>query len=189
MGQGISCCKWLSLGLMAILLVACASSKLKAPGPDVESILVIPFQAFNSTPVPYGFSYEYQLTAAEDPGQTYQFDLYLPGNETFMLIDSLPPGTYYLQQVAMRRAGDGSRTGEDRAYPRNDLIVLQAGKITIFGYALFVSQSPSGTHGGQIFWKSNFRLEHTNSAHRDRILKKLGTMKHFGQWKVLESHG
>ena len=184
MDRVISCFRLLIFGVMSLLLASCASNSLKPPGPEVQTILVLPFNATNSSSVPFGHYYEYQISAADSPETTVSIDLYLPGNGDYLLVDTLSPGTYYLRDLINRRVGDGDRYNVNRSYTRNDAIVLEQGTITFFDYTLYVSQRPSGTHGGKIYWSGNYQLNPTSSAHRERILKQLRDLRYFEEWEV-----
>ena len=84
--------KLILIGFVLIFFASC-SNKLPIPeSNNVESILIIPQKATNSTKNPLGFKYTFTLMKKDGGEKIIEF--YPRVNKKFFIFDSLVPGKY-----------------------------------------------------------------------------------------------
>lgn len=175
--------KIIILASLLVLLSSCTALNIKPPGPDVQSILILPFTAKNTSTSPYGYYYRYEIIKEGDKNTVYQANFKLPKAYDFLVIDTLTPGTYFVSQITAHPIGTGRRDYDDTPDARFDEVKLLAGKISIFHNSINITQKPYGAIGGS--WVSNYQLATVDREQRASILKKLEKLENFDKWEVL----
>jgi len=169
--------------LMLFLVSACASVKIDSPGPEVQSILILPYYKLDTTGWGPGYIYHYYIVNLGDDSITYEAKFDQSGKEGYLLVDSLPPGNYRVDKVTVNPVGVGTRNYDRSEYRRNEKFKLVAGKITIFQKSIHVFHTKDPLDPGRS-WTS-FRIVPTFSNRRNNILGKLEKQENFDKWEVL----
>jgi hypothetical protein len=173
------------LTLLLVLMSSCAALNIKPPGPDAQTILILPFTAKNTSGSPYGYYYRYEIIKKGDVESKYEANFTLPKANDFLVIDTLTPGTYFVSQITTHQVGTGRRDYDDTPDARYDEIKLVAGKITIFQNSINIIQKPYGTGGS---WVSNYQISLIDREQRAEILGKLEKLENIDKWTVLDMH-
>ena len=170
---------------LMLLLASCASINIKPPGPDAQSILILPFTAKNTSGSPYGYYYRYKIIKDGNKNDVYEANFTLPRANDFLVIDTLTSGTYVVSQITTHQVGTGRRDYDAAPDARFDEIKLVAGKISIFHNSLDITQKPYGVHRR---WVSNYQIAPLHWEQRTEILKKLEKLENFHKWEVLQTN-
>ncbi len=171
--------------LIPLFLVAsCAVLQISPPGPSVQTILVLPVKATNTSIIAtYPFYYSYEIVNAADKSVTYEVIFKLPNKNGILLVDSLPPGDYIVKKVITLPIHTGTDPIKNKFESRYDIFKLESGKITILQYSLNVSVENDPTFYDR-YWSSN-KMSLVEWRQKDQIIKKLKELENFDKWKVL----
>tara|TARA_B110000261_G_scaffold158654_1_gene195278 strand:+ start:175 stop:1086 length:912 start_codon:yes stop_codon:yes gene_type:complete len=165
---------------VVVIITSCALLPLPPIGPEVQTILILPSTAKNTSGSNYGYYYQYKIVNIDDVSSFYKIDIHPPvGN--YLTVDHIPPGDYRLSSVSFIAKGTGTRTVNNRTAAAHGKIRLEAGKITIFDTSINITQKKKGFDG---WWTSNYSLEGINSGHLSAILYKLEHERNFDQWQL-----
>ena len=178
--------------VLLFLVTSCAGLNITPPGPDKQTLLVLPAKFSNSTHNNrYGFYYFYEIVSGPDEIVTintsitpYEAKFKLPIKGNMLIVDSLPPGNYIVINLVIQHFGSGTSTTYRRAQSRNDKFKLEYGKISIFSKSLNISLSY--VDPGRIE-NITYRNEMTSvsQAQRGEILADLKKLPNFDKWEVL----
>jgi hypothetical protein len=176
--------KILIISFLLSFTASCATTKMIPPKSDTASILVLPLQVENtSNSSNYAFAYGYQITNVDDESLQYETVFKLPNKEGYLIVDSIPPGFYFVSKIKFIPVGTGAKTyGEGTA--RYDTFELIAGKITIFPISLDVAITRDPTDTSRTHYRMLPSL--LKQPQRNEILGKLQALENFDQWEVLE---
>jgi len=169
--------------LLLFLVSSCASVKLNPPGPEAQSILILPYSKLNTTGRSVGYIYHYHIVNLGDDSIIYEAKFNQPGKEVYLVVDSLPPGNYRVDKVTVNPVGSGIRDFDRSEYRQNEKFKLVPGKITIFQKSIYISHTKDPTDPGRSF--SGFRIGPVFPDRRSNILEKLGKQENFDKWEVL----
>ena len=178
-----------SLALIAAILfsVSCSTIRLSPPGPENQTLLVLPVQV-RSTAVysDHGFYHVYRIVNAADSSEQHQVILKFPLPDDMEVVDTLPPGDYILRSYTSLPMGSGDITGGYRTHPRNDRFTLEFGKITLFDQSFNVrmwNQDPGRM--GYIYF--DFEMAPVTAEQRQELLRTLASKSNFDSWKIYRS--
>ncbi|NNE62715.1 MAG: hypothetical protein HKN34_01405, partial [Gammaproteobacteria bacterium] len=169
---------------MSLFFVSsCSSLYINPPGPEFQTILVLPLTAENTSGSPYGNFYQYEIVKEGEKKAAYKASFKLPNDNGFIIVDALSPGTYVVNKISSHPVAtrSGCYTALDQA--RYDLIKLEHGKLSIFRNSIDVTQKPYG-RGSCV---SNYRISSVDSGHRSSILDKLRMLGNFDMWGVSDT--
>ena len=170
--------------IVLCLLSACGTLKIEPPGPDRQTILVLPVQVTNkSEHSKHGFYYIYDIVD-EDSGDSVEEAIFkLPLKGDMLIVDTLPPGRYRVDRFIFKTVGSGDFTYGNNIQSRNDRFTLEAGKITVFSKSLNVllyNKIPG--RGSQTSY--NFSMESVGVAQRRQIDETLQSLPNFELWEM-----
>ncbi len=125
---------------LSFLVSSCAELKIDPPGPDKQTLLVLPVLVTNQAERAgqHGFYYIYEIVNEEDPAITYKAVIKTPVKGDMVIIDTLPPGNYRVDKFMFKTVGSGDFTYGQNVFPRNDKFKLERERITIFSISLNV---------------------------------------------------
>jgi len=169
--------------LLLFLVSSCASIKIDPPGPEVQTILILPYTKINTTGRSAGYIYHYHIVNLGDDSITYEAKFNQSGKEGYLVVNSLPPGNYRVDKVTVNPVGSGGRSYDRSEYPRNEEFKLVTGKITIFQKSIHVSQVKDPTDPGRFF--GGFRIDPATPDRRNNILEKLEKQENYDAWRIL----
>ena len=169
---------------LAVLVSSCAELKIDPPGPNKQTILVLPVQVTNEAERAgrHGFYYIYEIVNEDDPAITYEAIIKTPIKGDMLIIDTLPPGNYRVDKFIYKTVGAGNFTYGQNVFPRNDRFKLEKGWITIFSKSLNVrifNKTPG--RGGENTY--SFDIYPVTLEQEDAILVTLKTLSNFEAWK------
>ena len=168
---------------LLLAVTSCAVLHISPPGPFVKSILVLPVKATNTSISPiYGYYYGYEITSAADKSVTYEAIFKLPNHNGMLLIDSIPPGDYFVSKAFVIPVSAGTLAVKSRVASRRDKFKLESGKITILQIALGVSVVDDPNFYGTIISSRN--IFPVYQSQKDEILATLGNLENFDKWEV-----
>ena len=173
----------LILTTLLFLATSCAVVKISPPGPEVQTLLILPIKATNySSHKGYGFNFRYDINNAEDNKIVHKALFRLPNREGFLIVNSLPPGSYYVSSLVVVPVTPGATAYNNRA-ARHDNFGLESGKITIFQNLLNIAVENDPVDPGHFPYYIN--ISHLTSYQEELILKTLSQQQDFETWKVL----
>ena len=174
---------YLVFPILFLLVTSCAGLKINPPGPDVQSILVLPFTATNTSGFRYGFYYQYEIVKEGDASTTYEASFMLPKSGDILIIDILSPGNYFVTGVTVHPISSGTKTYSNTADPRMDRFKLVSGKITIFQNSINISQvKPRFEFHSTV---SSYQIGSVSPDRKAKILETLKDLENFDKWEVL----
>lgn len=171
--------------LTAVLLLAsCSSTKVRAPGPSTQAILVIPVELdAKVVSIRHSFYYVYEIAKVGDPSFSHNVDIKFPLPDRIVIVDGLPPGDYYVSRFTYLPIGGGDIVYGENTLARNDRFSLEPGKITVFSKSLKVilrNRNP-GRVGTIVY---NFDILPTSRAQTEAILTTLAGHSNFELWEL-----
>ena len=168
---------------LMVLLSSCVGLNIKSPSSDKQSILILPFKVINtSRSSRYGFNYGYEIVNVDDESIKYEAIFKLSNKEGFLIIDSIPPGYYFVNKISIIPVGTGTRTYNNNKTSRYDTFELVSGAITIFQISLNISVEDHSTQIGSKRYRNN--ISPVYQSQKDQIIEKLKTLENFNKWKV-----
>lgn len=170
--------------LLVSLVAACAGPQINAPGPGVQALLVIPveLEARVVRPV-FGFYYVYEINRSEDESFKHEIEIRFPVAEDLLIVDTLPPGDYFVRRLYVRPLGSGDKKIARSSIHRYDPFTLKAGKITIFSKTLKLSmrnQDP-GRFGTVL---SRIDMIPLSSSRKNEVLATLNGLPNIETWEI-----
>ena len=176
--------------MLMIFITSCQTLKLDPPGPDKQAVVVFPVTVTNNTERTsrHGFYYIYNVVNEIDEDITYKAVFKLPIKGDMLIVDSLPPGNYVVNQFMFKTVGTGDFTYGDNVFPRDDRFRLVAGKITIFSESLDVllyNRIPG--RGSSTTY--SFNMNSVSRKQRDEVLATLEKLPNYSAWDVLGEKG
>ena len=179
--------KQVSRILISVVLLfvvnSCAVLKLPPPGNDIKTILVLPFKVTDTTIVVemrgYHYNYGYEIVGVDDENIKYEVVFVLSNKEEILIVDSIPPGNYFVNKLNLLTRSALSRT-PNQSSTRYDQFELVSGKITIFPLSLNILVEEQS---GGILYSSKTSL--VEWRQKDQIIKKLKELENFDKWEVL----
>ena len=169
------------IGFVLIFFTSC-SNKLPVPGSkNVESILIIPQKATNSTKNPLGFKYTFTLMKKDGGEKIIEF--YPRVNKKFFIFDSLVPGKYKFLNRSDCLAVKGKTKNNCRQRKTKPIkFTLSKNTITILKSSFNIRQS----------WKNNMnsisaKFFPVKKKHIKEIIIELKELENFDKWTVIES--
>ena len=173
----------LILTTLLLLVTSCVVVKISPPGPEVQTLLVLPIKAKNySSHKGYGFNFRYDINSAKDNKIVHKALFRLPNREGFLIVNSLPPGNYYVSSLVVIPVTPGATAYNNRA-ARHDNFVLESGKITIFQNLLNISVENNPVDPGNFPYYVN--ISHLTSYQEEQVLETLSQQQYFETWKIL----
>lgn len=169
---------------LMVLLSSCVGLNIKPPDSDNPSILVLPFKVVNTSGSNrYGFNYGYEIVNVDDESIKYEAIFELSNKEEILIIDSIPPGYYFVNKISIIPVGTGTKTYNDNNASRYDTFELVSGAITIFQISLDISVVNHSTQIGSTQYHSD--ISSVNPSQKDQIIEKLKALENFDKWKIL----
>lgn len=169
---------------MLAFLSSCSSVYIKPPGPEAQTILILPFTTRNTSGSPYGYYYRYEIVKDGDNDIRHEASFKLPNASKFLVIDTLSPGTYIVKKITRHPVESIASDYDVISDTRHDLIKLDYGKITIFRNSINITQKPFKDG----LWVNNYRISSVGVKQRTEILEKLKKLENFSQWEVSNTH-
>lgn len=175
----------LAVSIMLCILSSCASLKIEPPGPDRQTLLVLPVQVTNDTLYSkHGFYYIYEIVDQDSGDSVHEAIFKLPLDGDMLIVDSLPPGEYRVDKFIFKPVGSGNFTYGNNVQSRYDKFVLEDGRITIFSQSLNVHlRNEIPGRGMETIY--NFGMEPVLFGQKQKILATLESLPNFEQWEVL----
>jgi hypothetical protein len=178
-----------ALLLMFFLLVsACSSLHIDPPGPDRQTLLVLPARVSNPTGAEHGYSYSYEIRRVDNSVPPYEVSFELPLQGDMLILDYLPPGDYYVSKLVSNPVNIGNLSVGYYAEDRSDGFRLKAGGITIFSKSLDVRIAEpvdNGAAGGKINYAR--RMVSVTPSHKSELLETLAKFKNFDEWNYTDN--
>ena len=181
---------YLIFPMLLLLVTSCASLKLDPPSPDKQAILVLPVKvADTSTATSHAFYYIYEIVRDIDEVVTdtsinpYKAIFKLPIKGDMLIVDSLPPGNYFVNKFEIKSVQRSGFTLGNNVQPRNDKFKLESGKITVFSKSLNVSMKNMGSAG--IVIKYDHSMMTVTDTQKEEVLTTLKKLPNFETWDVL----
>jgi hypothetical protein len=173
-----------SILLLSILLSSCASTRLPAPGADVDTLLVLPIRAKNSSSSSrFGFYSIYEVKSSSNDEAVIRVDMKPQNTLGFELVDSLKPGKYYVGSLVGRPIGSGQRTTSPATRYKH-YFTLEKGKITFFSNTLNLTQFNNEKKNTSYTYR-HVMVPLTDS-YKAEILQTLNQQPEFKLWEVQE---
>lgn len=174
----------LFVSALLVLASSCARLEIGPPAPDRQTILVLPVQVTNKTQYSkHGFYYIYEIAELESDDIVEKAVFKLPLDGDMLIIDTLPPGSYYVDKFIFKPLGSGDFTYGNNVESRRDRFDLEAGKITIFSQSLNVLlYNRTAGRGAETTY--NFKMARVSKSQLREILVTLGELPHFDAWEV-----
>lgn len=175
--------------IIAALFLAssCATLRIDPPGDGRQTLLVLPVRLTNNTirNSQHGYYYVYDIVNVDDRAITHRAVIKLPRKGDMLIVDSLPPGNYRVEQFSFNPVGAGDFTYGQNVFPRNYSFTLQAGKVTILSRSLdILMYNKIPGRGGDI--SSSFDLVTVTAEHRQEILATLESLPNFEAWQLFD---
>ena len=175
----------LSASALVFLLSACGTLKIEPPGPDRQTILVLPVQVTNkSEHSRHGFYYIYDIVDAANGDTVHEAIFKLPLAGDMLIVDRLPPGRYRVDRFIFKTVGSGDFTYGNNVQSRNDRFRLESGKVTVFSQSLNVllyNKIPGrGSHTTY-----DFKMQPVTAVQRRQIEETLRDLPNFDRWEML----
>ena len=171
-----------TLTSLLILLTSCAGLNISPPGPDNQTLLVLPVTTKNtSTALFYGYSYKYEIVNATTNQVVQEPVFELPNRDGFLIVKSLPPGDYYVSKLITIPVGDLQQLYEKAYRPRHDRFVLEPGSITIFQKSLYVLVRHAKKQG---YVETEYFMIDLPPAKKVEIIETLKKHQNFLSWKI-----
>ena len=166
------------------LLSSCSSLRLQPHNAESQSILVLPVEVIRtSINAKHGFKYVYEIRHVDEQVEPYTAVLELPLKGDMLIIDSLPPGTYYVDKFYYVPVGAGDFHYSDSAQQRDDGFQLVDGKITIFSQSLRVEMT-QGTIGGGLETRYGIGMIPVTQSQLTDIGSTLQALPNFSTWEI-----
>lgn len=166
-----------------ILVASCANLKLDAPGPKVQTLLVLPVEITNETQSRrHGFYYIYEIRHVGGDGP-YEAIFKLPLKGDMLIIDSLPPGNYIVDKFIFKSIGAGDFSYGDNIQYRDDRFHMAAGHITIFPKSLNVRKFHRIV-GETTETSYTANMNSVTDAQKKKILTTLEELQNFDKWAL-----
>jgi len=169
--------------LLLFLISSCASVKIDPPGPEVQTILILPYSKLDTTGRSAGYIFHYHIVNLGDDSITFEAKFNQSDKEGYLVVDSLPPGNYRVDKVTVNPVGSGIRDFDRSEYRRNEKFSLVSGKITIFRKSIYITHTKDPIDPGRS--SSGFRIDPVFPDRRNNILEKLGKQENFEKWEVI----
>ncbi|MCP4392446.1 MAG: hypothetical protein GY802_29410 [Gammaproteobacteria bacterium] len=176
----------LTVSTLLIFLVSCvAGLTINPPGPDNQTLLVLPVKLTNKTmTAKQAFYYKYTIENAYNRSESFDVVIKLPVEGGMLVVGSLPPGSYVVSKFSYFPVGSGVSYSGNNVRSRNDRFKLESGKITIFSQTLHVlmENETVGRMGTTYF---RFDLEPISSQREKEIMETLKTLPNIETWDYL----
>lgn len=166
------------------LLSSCAGLKVNPPDSSTPTMLIIPVELdAKVVSVKHGFYYLYEITKANDTSFAYDVEIKFPVPGDMLIIDSLPPGDYYVRKFTFLPIGTGDKFYGNNSVARYDTFSLESGKVTIFSKSLRLKlrNEDPGRVGTIIY---SFDIVPVTSDQENAILATLKQQANFDLWEV-----
>jgi hypothetical protein len=171
---------------LLFLVNSCAELKIDPPSPDKPTILVLPVKVTNNSQRTsrHGFYYIYEILKAGDRSTSYEAIFKLPIKGDMLIVDSLPPGNYFVDKFIFKTVGSGDFTYGNNVQSRYDKFKLEDGKITIFSKSLEVLLfNQTVGRGNETTY--DFKMAPVSPVQKEEILATLKALPNFESWKIL----
>ena len=169
---------------LLFLVTSCAVLKINPPSPSVQTILVLPVKiTINASSPRFAYSYGYEIVNVLDSSATYEAIFKLPNEKGILLVDSLPPGNYFISKSFIIPMGGTGAESPKQYWDRYDKFKLVSGKITIFQNSLKVSVVRDPNFNERSTYYSN--IEPVSQSQKDEILATLKNLENYDKWEVL----
>lgn len=172
---------------LLFLVTSCAGLKLDPPSPDKQTILVLPVQVTNKSQTGrHGFYYIYEIKKAGDRSIAYEAIFKLPIKGDMLIVDTLPPGSYFVDKFIFKPIGAGDFTYGNNVQSRHDKFKLVSGKITIFSKSLDVllfNRIPG--RGRETTYE--FKMLPLSPGQKEKTLTTLKELPNFESWEILDT--
>ena len=169
------------------LLASCTPLKLDPPGPDKQSVLVLPAthtrKAQSNKPAYY---YVYQITGREQQIEPYDAVIKYPVEDDIVLIDTLPPGGYKVSRFSFYPMGVGDHTYGNNSRSLNEPFFLAPGAITIFPKSLNLT-TYNATPGRGASTNYSTKMEAVTPTQRRELIETLKQLPNFESWTLMDA--
>lgn len=177
-----------------ILATSCAGLRIAPPGPDKQTLLVLPAKFSNPTHnKSYGFKYVYEIVSDPDEKVTidtrvipYEAVFKLPVKGGMLIVDVLPPGKYIINKLVIQHYGTGTSSTYRKTRSANVKFKLEYGKISILPKTLNITLSyeDPGRIETIIY---RHRMVSVSSTQRGEILTTLKNLENFDKWELWDN--
>ncbi|HUV20600.1 MAG TPA: hypothetical protein VMZ32_02335 [Gammaproteobacteria bacterium] len=172
---------------LLLLVSSCAELKIYPPGPNKQTLLILPVQVTNKSQYSrHGFYYIYEILKAGSRSTAFEAIFKLPIKGDMLIVDMLPPGDYFVNKFIFKTVGSGDFTFGNNVQSRYDKFKLEAGKITIFSKSLNVLLFNS-TPGRGKETTYNFKMVPVSSDQKRKILATLKELPNFDTWEITDT--
>jgi hypothetical protein len=174
----------IKIACLALLLTACSTVKISPPSPEVQALLVLPVTTTNtSRRQSYSFHYKYEISSVKENKVVEEVVFRPPVKNGFLIVDSLPPGAYFVSSVIVVPVGTGTTSYNNRR-KANERFSLESGSLTILQSSLDISVVNNPTDPGETFYYHKINSLYLQQERE--ILENLGQMPFFDAWKIQE---
>jgi len=174
--------KILVTSALLFLMASCAVSKFAPPNSDVQSILILPYTNTNTSGSPNRYVLKYGIIKPGGTSNIVEATFNLNSSEGFVMVDSLPPGRYYVTQVIAYHAGSGARDNDRTYLALKKGFGLEPGTITIYRRSLNVFQESHPTKAGYV--RTSWKTRRVSFNQKTNILEELKKLENFDAWKI-----
>lgn len=177
---------YLVFPVLLLLVTSCASLKLDPPGQGKQAILVLPVKVTNTSMTNrHLFYYVYEIAGADESMTPYKAVFKLPIKGDMLIIDTLPPGNYFVDKFTFLPSGSSAdHSYGNNVQNRNDKFKLERGRITVFSKSLCVwmrNETP-GRMGETVYGHDMITV---SQSQKEEVLATLEMVPNFDKWQVL----
>jgi len=173
-----------TFGLIPFLLLAMSCApKVPAPGPEIQTLLVIPVEIENTSGYPFGFGTKMYVAKIEDtkkpPDIVTEF-IVKPSNAKYNTVTDLPPGFYRVFQeatVTLNASGQKNYSPIKRAIDIS--FEMKKGAVTFFRWKYRFHQYTSGRG-----YQSRIYSEVFDKAYKEEVIEELKKEENFSAWTL-----
>lgn len=167
-----------------LLIASCGGLKINPPGPSSQTLLIIPVEVdANVSSIRYHYYYNYEITKVNDNSFSHDVTIKFPVKGDMLIVDSLPPGDYYVRKFTFLPTGLGDAEYGINTFARNDRFSLESGKITIFSKSLKLTLR--NKHPGRFDTiVYNMDIVPVTGSQEKAILEKLKKVPNFETWDI-----
>lgn len=172
--------------LLSLLIISsCAELKINPPSPKNQTLLVLPVEVTNTAQYRrHSFYYVYEIKHVAGEVAPYEATIKLPLKGDMLIIDSLPPGDYFVDKFTFLPEGSGDFTYGKNVEQRHDKFRLESGSITIFSQSLNVRLfNRTVGHGPETSY--TMQMVPVTKVQEQKVLATLKELQNFDTWDML----
>ena len=168
--------------LMGMLLSSCALAPLPAPSASVETLLVLPLKATNTSSAPrYSFYSMYEIKSSDNHETVIRVKMDPSNKLGYELVDSLKPGRYYVDSYVAQPVGAGQFNLARPTWVQ-EYFNVDKGRITIFPNTLDVTQFDNEKKNTTHTYRH--KMVPLTVSYKAEILATLEAEQNFVKWKA-----